>query len=387
MDDRTIAPPKPKVLFEAEPFIPYVREEEFDSRLKPVVEPYKKRMGFLPNALKLYAHRPEIAETLWKLNSNVMRDPSSTLDQLLKRKLAAVACATNGCAYCTAHSCAMLKRWSAPASIMSAPPPRTRPQCRTISSSGSSSTSLRRRSSRSPVWSGSGNSTTPCTTACISRSNPRCCAIPDMSISRLARPKINEKAKKPPAKRDVGAAAYVLPPTVSAAALIDKGSDHRFRALVNDLFTVASRMETVRAHLGARMGISGPQYSVLIAVAHLQGERGVSVGAIAQAMHVSSAFIASETGKMARLGLLLKQSNPQDRRGVLLSLAPAGRLKIDRVSPEIRAINDLFFGVLDAPSFAALSTAAAALVKGSRKAVHYVNAVESEAPSALDATA
>lgn len=105
-----ITPPKPKVLFEAEPFIPYVKEENFDARLKPVVEPYKKRMGFLPNALKLYAYRPEIAETLWKLNSNVMRDPSSKLDQLLKRKLAAVACATNGCAYCTAHSCSMLKK-------------------------------------------------------------------------------------------------------------------------------------------------------------------------------------------------------------------------------------------------------------------------------------
>src|ERR1700681_3257504 len=110
MDDRTIAPPKPKVLCEAQPFIPYVREKKFAPRLKPVVEPYKKRMGFLPNALKLYAHRPEIAETLWRLNSNIMRDPSSTLDQLLKRKLAAVACATNGCAYCTAHSCAMLKK-------------------------------------------------------------------------------------------------------------------------------------------------------------------------------------------------------------------------------------------------------------------------------------
>ena len=105
-----ITPPKPKVLIEAQPFIPYVKDEDFDARLRPVVEPYKKRMGFLPNALKLYAHRPEIAETLWKLNSNIMRDPSSKLDQLLKRKLAAVACATNGCAYCTAHSCSMLKK-------------------------------------------------------------------------------------------------------------------------------------------------------------------------------------------------------------------------------------------------------------------------------------
>ena len=98
------------MLVEAEPFIPYVKEEDFAPNLKPVVEPYKKRMGFLPNALKLYAYRPEIAETLWKLNSNVMRDPSSTLDQFLKRKLAAVACMINGCAYCTAHSCAMLKK-------------------------------------------------------------------------------------------------------------------------------------------------------------------------------------------------------------------------------------------------------------------------------------
>jgi DNA-binding MarR family transcriptional regulator len=203
-----------------------------------------------------------------------------------------------------------------------------------------------------------------------------------MSISKLRRGRT-----KAGAKPQHDAAAYVLPSTVSTAALLDKGSDRRFRTLVNDLFTIASRMETVRAHLGARMGISGPQYSVLVAVAHLQGERGVSVGTVAQAMHVSSAFIASETGKMARLGLLLKRANPEDRRGVLLSLAPAGRLRIDRVSPEIRAINDLFFGGLDASSFAALSTAAGTLVKGSRKAVHYVNAVESESAAALDATA
>ena len=90
MNMDTLAPPKPRVAAEEEPFIPHVKEENFDSRLKPIVEPYKKRMGFLPNALKLYAYRPEIAETLWRLNSNVMRDPSSTLDQLLKRKLAAV---------------------------------------------------------------------------------------------------------------------------------------------------------------------------------------------------------------------------------------------------------------------------------------------------------
>jgi DNA-binding MarR family transcriptional regulator len=172
--------------------------------------------------------------------------------------------------------------------------------------------------------------------------------------------------------------------------LLEKGSDHRFRALVNDLLTIASRMAMIRGHLGRRMGISGPQYSVLIAVAHLesanaQHESGVSVGALAEAMHVSSAFIAAETGKMARRALLLKRANPRDRRGVLVRLAPAGRLAIDHLSSEIRAVNDLFFGALDATSFAALSAAAGALVKGSGKAVHYLSAADLEGQGALEA--
>ena len=99
----------PRLANEGEPFIPYIPEEKVVERLRPIVEPYMKRMGFLPNALKLYAHRPEIAETLFKLNSNVMRDPSSTLDQGLKRKLSAIACNANGCTYCTAHCCSMLR--------------------------------------------------------------------------------------------------------------------------------------------------------------------------------------------------------------------------------------------------------------------------------------
>ena len=102
--------PPPRRTRTEEPFIPYVPEEKVVEQLGPVVKPYIKRMGFLPNALKLYAHRPEIAGTLWTLNSNIMRDPSSTLDQKLKRKLSALASKTNGCAYCTAHCCSMLAR-------------------------------------------------------------------------------------------------------------------------------------------------------------------------------------------------------------------------------------------------------------------------------------
>lgn len=101
--------PAPAITVEADPFIPYVEEKDYPENLKPVLAPYMERMGFIPNALKLHMHRPEIAETLWKLNSNIMRDPSSTVDQKLKRKLSVVASTGNGCNYCTSHCCGMLK--------------------------------------------------------------------------------------------------------------------------------------------------------------------------------------------------------------------------------------------------------------------------------------
>jgi DNA-binding MarR family transcriptional regulator len=106
-------------------------------------------------------------------------------------------------------------------------------------------------------------------------------------------------------------------------------------------------------------------------VAQLQGASGVSVGKVAQVMHVSSAFVTSETGKLSARGLLRKRANPQDGRGALLSLTQAGRLKMDQLIPEIRAVNDLFFGRLDAHSFFELCDSAVALVDGSREAMRY----------------
>ena len=199
-----------------------------------------------------------------------------------------------------------------------------------------------------------------------------------MSTSRKARPARRGGAS--------GAAAPgALPLTVSRRALLERGSDTRFRTLVHDLLTISTRMELVRGHLGARMGVSGPQYSLLVAVARLQGEEGTSVTAVAKALHVSSAFVASETSKLAHRGLVSKRTNPHDRRVVLLRIAPAGRIEIGRIGDEIRIINDLFFGALDSKTFAALSAAVGSLVTSSRKAIQHIGSADRGLRVALEA--
>lgn len=171
----------------------------------------------------------------------------------------------------------------------------------------------------------------------------------------------------------------MLPATVSRAALLDNDSDERFRRLVYDLFTIAARMKAVREHLARRIGISAPQYSVLMAIAQLQGKSGVSVGALAKVLHVSSAFIASETGKLARRGLVMKRRNPKDRRGVLLDVTRAARHRIARLTPEIRVVNDLFFGPLNRTAFEGLAATSASLVHSSRKVMQRLRLLAAEA--------
>ena len=94
---------------EASPFIPYADPASAPVYMQEALEKYEERMGFVPNALRFYLHRPEIASVLWDLNNKVMRDPSSTLDLQLKRRLGAYASRTNGCKYCTTHHCEILQ--------------------------------------------------------------------------------------------------------------------------------------------------------------------------------------------------------------------------------------------------------------------------------------
>ena len=98
-----------KELIESQPVIPYADVDQAPESMRAMLAKYAKRMGFLPNALRFYLHRPEIAEPLWRLNDAVLRDSSSSLDQMLKRKLAAHASKINGCKYGVTHHCTILK--------------------------------------------------------------------------------------------------------------------------------------------------------------------------------------------------------------------------------------------------------------------------------------
>ncbi len=99
---------------QSEAFIPYPplgdNLEHVPIHVRADVSYYVSRMGFLPNAIKLYLHVPWIAEFLIGLNNALMRDERNALSEHFKYRLSMLASRVNECTYCTAHHAATLKR-------------------------------------------------------------------------------------------------------------------------------------------------------------------------------------------------------------------------------------------------------------------------------------
>lgn len=176
-----------------------------------------------------------------------------------------------------------------------------------------------------------------------------------------------------PSTGDPGDGARTL--TVSLPALIVGGSDHEFRRLVYALLTVSSRFEQLREEVGRMIGLSGRQYHILMVVDEQSAEHPVSVGAVAEALHVSGAYITMETAKLVRKELLRKRTNPRDRRGVLLDLTLSGRRAVDMSVPHLRRINDQLFARLSRTDFKSFQRIMEGMVDGTEQALAVASSV------------
>ncbi len=178
-----------------------------------------------------------------------------------------------------------------------------------------------------------------------------------------------------------GGAGYHPPLTVSHRSLLVDGGDIEFRRLIVRLLEVEERLRHARAYLGRQVGLTGPQYSLLMAVAYLQGGTGIAVRALARELRVTSAFVTGESRRLIARGLVGKRRNPHDSRSTLVTVTPAGRRAIERLVPEVRAVNDLFFARLRRPDFRHAQRFLEQLLEGSQQALAHIVAREAHRPS------
>ncbi len=156
----------------------------------------------------------------------------------------------------------------------------------------------------------------------------------------------------------------VLPPTTSRLELLDSdgASDRQFRQLLYDFSALGAHLEIARAYLASLAGLSSPQYSCAMIIAYYQGVMGVSVSDVAKHLHVTTAFVTSEAGKLEKAGLVKKRPNPNDGRGILLRLTRLGEKRLREIGPQRLKVNDSLFGALSMQDFSNLSRITRSLI-------------------------
>jgi DNA-binding MarR family transcriptional regulator len=160
--------------------------------------------------------------------------------------------------------------------------------------------------------------------------------------------------------------------TASRPELLRDGTDTEFRQLVHNLLAFSAKLQEVRGAFGAYLGLSGIQYTILISVAHLDGEHGVGVKRVAAHLNLSGAFVTIETNKLAQMGLLAKRGNPHDRRRVLLTVTDAGLAALAKLAPIQRPVNDALFAELSVDDFDRLLALSSRLLIGAQEAASLV---------------
>lgn len=164
---------------------------------------------------------------------------------------------------------------------------------------------------------------------------------------------------------------------MSLPALLENGSDLGFRQFVHDMLAFAARIQEVRSRLGRIIGLAGQQYTILIAIAHLQDRAGgVGINAIAEHLHLSGAFVTIETNKLMKAGLVQKRVNSRDRRRVLLSITPKARALLNELTSVQCPANNALFGCLSAAQFASLRKIVKRLVEGGNEALRLLDVLE-----------
>ncbi len=141
------------------------------------------------------------------------------------------------------------------------------------------------------------------------------------------------------------------PPIISIPGLSSDEAGQLLLTLIWDFFSIASHLGSIRTLWAGMAGITGPQWNILTATDYLDAGEGVSVGEIANKLHVKSTFVTAQSKLMEKSGHLRRRPSQKDKRIVLLSLTPQAIDKANAFYDIRRRMDQTMFGEFSGQEF------------------------------------
>ncbi len=103
------------------------------------------------------------------------------------------------------------------------------------------------------------------------------------------------------------------------------------REFVWDIISINVHLEEIRSIWARNLGITSPQWLILMAVNDLDRGKGASVRAVSTKLHVDPSFVTTQTKNLEKNGFVRRIPSEEDGRVVLMSLT-------DKASKQIASL-------------------------------------------------
>ena len=115
--------------------------------------------------------------------------------------------------------------------------------------------------------------------------------------------------------------------------------------------SVGVHLEELRYFWAKTLGISGPQWMILMALADLDEKDGVPVNIVSKRLHVDSSFITTQSKLLEKKGFLRRKTSSEDARIVQMSLTDKTYKHLASLAAQQEALNEFIFAELSDKQF------------------------------------
>jgi DNA-binding MarR family transcriptional regulator len=106
-------------------------------------------------------------------------------------------------------------------------------------------------------------------------------------------------------------------------------------------------LEELRYFWAKALGISGPQWMILMALADLDQDDGVPVNAVSKKLHVDSSFVTTQSKLLEKKGFLRRRTSTEDARIVKMSLTDKTYKHLAGLASQQEALNEFIYAELN----------------------------------------
>ncbi|KYH01821.1 MarR family transcriptional regulator [Bradyrhizobium sp. DOA1] len=143
---------------------------------------------------------------------------------------------------------------------------------------------------------------------------------------------------------------------------LDKAVD----VFIWNIIEIHSQLEDIHSSWAKLLGVTEPQWLMLMGITELDIGKGVSGTDLAKKLRVHPSFVTGQAKILEKQKLILRQPRSDDARFVLMSLSPKAKIDFEKISEKMIALNLTLLKDLNEEVFVDLNTTLAAISKNAR---------------------